>query len=59
MVLRVTPTPTWFPTNGLYTPIDNKLLHFISSVCHLWGEILLSHGHITDKIFPQQYLRLN
>ncbi len=37
MVLRVKPTPTWFPTNSFYTPVDNTLLHSISSVCHPWG----------------------
>ncbi len=37
MVLRVKPTPTWFPTNSLYTPMDNTPLHSISSVCHPWG----------------------
>ncbi len=36
MVLRVKPTPTWFPTNSLYTPMDNTPLHSISSVCHPW-----------------------
>ncbi len=34
MVLRVKPTPTRFPTNSLYTPMDNIPLHSISSVCH-------------------------
>ncbi len=38
MVLRVKPTPTWFPPNSLYTPIDNTPLHSISSVCHPWGK---------------------
>ncbi len=28
MVLRVKPTPTRFPTNSLYTPMDNTPLHF-------------------------------
>ncbi len=59
MLLRAKPTPTPFPTNSLYTPMDNELLHPLSSVCHPWGEVLLSHGHITDQIFPEQYLRLN
>ncbi len=27
MVLRVKPTPTRFPTNSLYTPMDNTPLH--------------------------------
>ncbi len=36
MVLRVKPTPTQFPTNSLYTPMDNTLLHSLSSVGHSW-----------------------
>ncbi len=39
MVLRVKPTPTRFPTNSLYTPMDNTALHSIPSVC------LLMSGH--------------
>ncbi len=27
MVLRVKPTPTRFPTNSLYTPMENTPLH--------------------------------
>ncbi len=38
MVLRVEPTLTRFPTNSLYTPMDNIPLHSISSMCHPWGE---------------------
>ncbi len=41
MVLRVKPTPTRFPTNSLYTPMDNTPLHSVSSVFHLWGLLLL------------------
>ncbi len=37
MVIRVKPTPTRFPTNSLYTPMDNTPLHSISSVCRTWG----------------------
>ncbi len=37
MVLRVKPTLTRFPTNNLYTPMDNTPLHSISSVCHPCG----------------------
>ncbi len=33
MVLRFKPTPGRFPTNSLYTPMDNTPLHSISSVC--------------------------
>ncbi len=42
MVLRVKPTLTRFPTNSLYTPMDNTPLHSISSVCYPWGGLLLS-----------------
>ncbi len=38
MTLRVKPTPTRFPTNSLYTPMDNKPLHSISRVCLPWGD---------------------
>ncbi len=41
MVLRVKLTPTRFPTNSLYTPMDNTPSHSISSVCHPWGGRLL------------------
>ncbi len=37
MVLRVKPTLTRFPTKSLYTPMENTLLHSLSSVCHPWG----------------------
>ncbi len=42
MGLRVKPTPTRFPTNNLYTPMDNTPLHFISSVCH---PLLVDHRY--------------
>ncbi len=32
MVLRVKPTPTRFPTNSLYTPMDNTPLHCVPPV---------------------------
>ncbi len=38
MVLLVKSTPTRFPTNSLYTPMDNTPFLYISSVCHPWGE---------------------
>ncbi len=41
MVLRGRPTPTQFPTNSLYTPMDNTHFHSISSVCHPWNILLL------------------
>ncbi len=39
-VLQVMPTPTRFPTNSLYTPMDNTSLHSIPSVRHPWGWML-------------------
>ncbi len=36
MVLRVKPTPTRFPTNSLYTPMDKTPLHS-SQVCATRG----------------------
>ncbi len=36
MELLVRPTPTRFPTNSLYNPMDNSPLQSISSVCHPW-----------------------
>ncbi len=41
MVLRVKPSPTRLPINSLYTPMDNTLLHSISSVCHPWGHAVV------------------
>ncbi len=40
MVLRIMPTSTRFPTNSLYTPLDNTPLHSMSCVCHLWGQVV-------------------
>ncbi len=71
MVLRVKPTPTRFPINSLYTPIDNTLLHSISSVCHPWGAAVTSRveilglgvvmrsqkGRITYLLFSRQIAR--
>ncbi len=39
MALRVKPTPTRFPASSLSTPMDNTLLHSISSVCHPCGRV--------------------
>ncbi len=36
MVLRVRPTPTRFPTNSLYIPMDNIPLHSIPRMCQPW-----------------------
>ncbi len=35
--LRVKATPTWFPTNSLYIPMDNTPMHPIPSVLRPWG----------------------
>ncbi len=43
MVLRVKPTPTRFPANNIYTPMDNTPMHSISSVCHPWGSCRRAH----------------
>ncbi len=37
MVLRVKPSPSRFPTNNFFTPVDNTPLHSIPSVCHPCG----------------------
>ncbi len=37
MVLRVRPTPTRFPTNSLYTPMDNTTSHSTFQVCATRG----------------------
>ncbi len=61
MVLRVKPTPIRFPTNNLYTPMDNTPLHSISSVCHPWGVLsLLRHGptHHTQKYLIRTLVRM-
>ncbi len=47
-VLRVKPTPTRFPTNSLYTPMDNTPLHSISSMCHPWVN---PRCHVNESIF--------
>ncbi len=47
MVLRVRPTPTRFPTNSLYTPMDNTPLHSISSVCYPWGDRCYRYSKLT------------
>ncbi len=47
-VLRVKPTPTRFPTNSLYTPMDNTPLHSISSVGHPWVN---PRCHVNESIF--------
>ncbi len=38
MVLRVRPTPTWFPTSIHYTPLDNTPLNSILSVWCPWSK---------------------
>ncbi len=43
MVLRVKPTPTRFPTNSLYTPMDNTTLHSIIYLIFLY---IISNNYI-------------
>ncbi len=45
MLLRVKPTPTRFPTNSLYTPMDNTPLHSISSVCVGGTRLVVKEGN--------------
>ncbi len=66
MVLRVKPTPTRFPTNSLYTPMDNTPLHTISNVCHPWGcccrrgqnFFVIHYSHCTSYLTARDYLYL-
>ncbi len=44
IVLRSRPSPTLFPINILYTPVDNILWLSKPSVCCPWGEGLLFLG---------------
>ncbi len=39
MVLRVKPTPTRFPTDSLYTPMDNTPSHSTYQVCATRGAV--------------------
>ncbi len=41
MVLRVRPTPTRFPTNSLYTPVDKHTLAFYIKCVPPVGRLLL------------------
>ncbi len=41
MVLRVRPTPTRFPTNSLYTPVDKLTLAFYIKCVPPVGRLLL------------------
>ncbi len=41
---------TRFPTNSLYTPMNNTPLHSIPSVCRPWGEGLLSSGVVNMSV---------
>ncbi len=66
-VLRVKPTPTRFPANSLYTPMDNTPLHSISSVCHPWGKRCVlrwckpswQHYELTVPLLSQLIERVN
>ncbi len=46
MLLRVKPRPTRFPTNSLYTPMDNTPLHSILCVCHGCSPICATGGSL-------------
>ncbi len=73
MVLRVKPTPTRFPTNSLYTPMENTPLHSILSVCqrgvrplNVWAQGLyaMQLGHCALRVswiarFKVTYYRRN
>ncbi len=58
MALQIKPTPTRFPTNSLYTPMDNTPLYSISSVCHPWGKLLLLLFRYSAKSLNAQEERL-
>ncbi len=50
MVLRVKSTPTWFPTNSLYT-----LAFYIKCVCHPWSKkcvvlLIIDHSLVHEVI---------
>ncbi len=38
MVLQIKPIPTRFPTNSLYTTMDNTPRHSKPSVCRPWSD---------------------
>ncbi len=54
MVLRVKLTPTRFPTNSLYTPMDNTPMHSISSVCRPLGRA----GYVDQLLAAQMGIPL-
>ncbi len=61
MVLRVKPTPTRFPTNSLYTPMDNTPLHSKSSgatrvVVGVFGQILDSEFENYTSAFEETFM---
>ncbi len=58
MILRVKPTPARFPTNSLYTPVDNTLLHSISSVCYPWGVIVAPSFKFRQPFYPPSCFEL-
>ncbi len=57
MVLRVQPTPTRFPTNNLYTPIDNASLHSIdqaSATCGATDDVAASPIQVNTRPMLRQ-----
>ncbi len=58
MVLRVKPTPTRFPINSLYIPIDNTPLHPLSSVClrGVYGKNMLTQKCCVLGLFCSTHL---
>ncbi len=51
MLLRAKLTPTRFPTNSLYTPMDNTPLHSMPSVCHPLGRSVIE-GYFCERQHP-------
>ncbi len=56
MVLRVKPTPTRLPNNSLYTPMNNTLLHSISSVCQPWGMAVVGYDEWPVRVQSEEQL---
>ncbi len=51
MVLRVKPTPTRFPSNSLYTPMDNVCSSALYSEANIWHAYLV-HWFTTFGTHP-------
>ncbi len=57
MVLRVKPTPTRFPTNVLYTPVDNTSLHSLPYVCATRGAPAVVIASVRARIVVYTFLK--